>query len=360
MINLSRINRRKLVTAIGVVVIVICLMSTSKNVYAQNTALGIYPPVTTITISQARQVEIPFQITNGSAPVQVITSIMPIASSDAYGGVKIVDCTRDEVGFCQNRIWFSGLKEQVTRTKTETVIVESIEKNGLFLAGNKTGSYSLSLTIPPDTPAGDYPFVLLLTTNNPLAGNKSAIHHRLTIGSLILITVAPDGKVDRKGQIITFSPTGGIPISLLSIHTMLFDSFDLIPFVTQVANIGKSHLEAEGEIAISGIMSPSITHKIPSTYILSNSIKTLKSTAKDIVTNLPEADLNTYSLIFPKSIYLGKYNVTGSIQLSAVTPAIGVQTSFIAVPYKIIGILFFIIIVVKTSMHLYKRGRKTL
>ncbi len=293
---------------------------------AQSFYLRVYPPITNIIIRSGKGTTIPIKITNTGNPLVVTTKLVPFVPSDEIGGIRTIDCERVALALCQVTKWFtllSGLKLN----------------EGFFLEKNASKDIKMQLFIPKNTPSGDYTFTLLFSSHQAAEGTRTNAEIIGTIGTNIIVTVTETGEIPRNGQIVAFSPLGGLPIELGSLRMHLYDSFDQIPVILKIQNTGPTLIEPGGEIRLTSPVFPLAHYTIPIQYVLGHTIRLLLTGGSSA--SLPGP---TYTLLLPRSLYLGKYTLETSITLVPNGPPVTVKSVFLAFPFKAMLLVLAIIL----------------
>lgn len=297
-----------------------CCMLHASPIYAQSVSLGVYPAISHIISQPGKTVPLTFKLTNTGDPVIVRSRVDPFVAANEVGTVKRIDCEQTKIALCDSQKWFSALPS-------------------FFLNSSETQSIPVSLTIPKNTPPGDYTYTMLFSTILPPNAGKNGSRVSTQIGSNIIITVSNDGRITRQGRVVAFSALGGTSLGMGRLRMQLFDSFDTIPVLLRLENTGSTVIEPSTELVFSAPLFPTGVFNLPAQYVLSKSVRILKG-------NKTTKDANRLafpaSLILPRSLYLGRYTLKATISLAPGGPPIVVTTVFWALPIKLLSFLSLI------------------
>lgn len=281
-------------------------------------SLGIYPPISYVVIQPGRTTSLEFNLTNYGDPMIFTYQIIPFTVRDNIGRIKLVNCQEIHLLICDSPSWFSPEDAQDT----------------FFIKKNESKKINFRLFIPTKTQSGDYSLTILISPVAKPSTGKVISQTIPTLGANIIITVTSEGKLDKEGKVVAFSPVGAITINFFSKRIQLFDSFDVIPIFLQMHNSGKTVIEPTGEVYVDSFLWPRMRFPILPQFILAKSTRTLL-VGKDVGNQNKETN---YSLILPRSFYLGRYQLTASLQVAPQSEnKILLASSFWAFPFKLVA-----------------------
>jgi hypothetical protein len=108
----------------------------------------------------------------------------------------------------------------------------------------------------------------------------------------------------------------------------------------QLTNKGKNLLQPKGEINVRGWNVDKKLSILPQ-YVLSNSQRILQ--IDNTITNSCENCPDTVTTIL-KGTFVGKYTISTSVSFYQGSPTLYATTSFIALPFKLIGVLALLLV----------------
>lgn len=310
--------KKKLITIITALTI---FFISPVIVTAQQITLSISPPLLEVFIKPGKSVLVAYTVGNLGDPVILTSNILPFEPKDDLGNIKI----KDEF---EGPIRFSLDNSEIKLDQP------------FFVKSNTSQQLLLRIRVPEGTPEGDYYYTLFAKSEpSPFQEGISSSRSQIVIGSNILITVTESGKVDIKGKISLFDVLAHFKINLFSHTFKFFDSFDKIPLVFIIDNQGRNLVKPQGEITLKGNFSEKATYDIVPKNILAQSQR--------LVTATPSAEIEkpiNASLIL-SGFFIGRYDLSTSVNFGDFTPTLYAATSFIALPVKfIIGLLVAMVI----------------
>lgn len=291
----------------------------SLPVSAQQVSLSISPPLVELIIKPDKSVLVAYRVENFGDPVILQSKIVPFIPQDTRGGIRLKTQTEGPVAFNLDN---ANLNLQDT----------------FFLKTRDSQQLLLRIKIPHDTPDGDYYYSFLAEAQPPpTAEGVSSSRAKTTIGSNILITVTQSGKIDVKGKVALFDVLSHYKLTLFGRTFHFFDSNDKIPVVLIVENKGRNLLKPQGEIILKGNFGEKASFDIVSQNILAESQR--------LITATPSASVDSQNSLVLAGFFIGRYLLSTTLNFGERTSNIFAQTSFIALPFKmLIGLLTAVII----------------
>lgn len=301
-----------------------------EKIFAQQVSLAIYPPLLEVFIKPGKSIMVAYNLQNYGDPVILSTKVLPFEPKDNLGKIKIKDEFEGPIRFSLDN---ADLK------LNEPFFLKTREKQQLLLR----------IRVPEGAPEGDYYYTLLVETEPPtnLEGKASG-RTKASIGSNILITVSSSGKVEVKGKIALFEVLPRYKLNLGNWQINIFDSGDKIPVVLIAQNQGKNLIKPDGEITLRGNFGETAKYQILPQNILAQSQRLLIATPSANIDcqgfkKPPKYCQQPVSLLI-SGFFLGKYNLLTNIFFGENAPKIFAQTSFIALPFKLILAFVFAVL----------------
>lgn len=301
-----------------------------NNSYAQQVSLSISPPLIELLATPGKSVLIAYNLENLGDPVILSTKILPFIPLGNEGKIKLKEEFEGPIRFSLDN---ANLKLE----------------DSFFLRNKQSQQILLRVRVPEGAPDGDYYYTLLVESKPSIGSlNESTSFSKVTLGSNILITVSESGEINIKGRIIFFDVLPRHQLNFLGRKIKFFESNDKIPVVLVIENQGKNLIKPQGEINLVGNFGEKAKYKLLSQNILSQSQRLIQAS--------PSAEINcdqkneklcqrTFSLIIP-GFFAGKYRLSTSLNFGEGTPNLFAQTTFYALPIKlIIGAIISIFIV---------------
>jgi len=199
-----------------------------------------------------------------------------------------------------------------------------------LLKSNSPQDISIQMSLPSQLSEKDYYFtVLASTTPFPESEGSTALQFSTRIGSFVLLSVTSNGAVEQRLSI----PLLSVPRSTIPLLSSVYESSTAIPLVFMAKNNGRNFVTTQGSVTISG-WNQKQKYNLQEATVLSGTQRLLidGSTCKSDCSK-------TYSLIL-KGFFIGKYTVTASVSSQRGERAVTAQTTFVAFPFKLIGLLF--------------------
>ncbi len=294
-------------------------MVNGLNVYAQQVSLSISPPLVELIIKPDKSVLVAYRVENFGDPVILQSKVVPFIPQDTRGGIRLQTQSAGPIAFNL---------DNADLNLGDTFFLKTRDSQQLLLR----------IKIPPNTPDGDYYYSFLAEAQPPpTAEGVSSSRAKTTIGSNILITVTQSGHIDVKGKVALFDVLSHYKLTLFGRTFHFFDSNDKVPIVLIVENKGKNLLKPQGEIVLKGNFGEKASFDIVAQNILAESQR--------LITATPSASLHSSNSLVLSGFFVGRYLLSTTINFGEGTPNIFAQTSFIALPFKmLVGFLTAIII----------------
>lgn len=293
--------------------------------FAQQVSLAISPPIIESLIKPGKSILIAYRIENFGDPVILSSYIRTFEPKDNRGNITIKD---EAVG----PIRFS--LDNADLALEQPFFLKTLDSKQLLLR----------MRVPEGAPPGDYYYTLILQTEPPPSVSGSS-HSRAkaTIGSNILITVSNTGKLEVKPKIILFDVLSSIKIPFVGKNIRLFDSSNTIPVVLIVKNQGSNLIKPQGEILLRGNFGERASFDILPKNILADSeryVSASPSAEIDCESDRAKTECKNETSLLIKGFFVGKYNLSTSVNFGEGTPTLFASISFISLPFKfIIGLL---------------------
>lgn len=294
---------------------------------AQQVDLSISPPLIEVVAKPGKTLLIAYTIRNGGDPMIIRSAVLPFKPQGNRGNIILGDEYEGPIQF---------LLDNADLQLNEP----------FFLRSNGQQQLLLRIRVPEGAPEGDYYYTFLAESDAPpgLDGTSSA-RAKVSIGSNIIITITGTGQLEAKGRITLFDVLSTRTLSFLH-HTLhIFDSGEPVPVVLQIANMGKNFVKSSGNITLRGNFGETAQYAILDQNILSESQRILTAT--------PSAQIDTRqpaSLIL-SGFFVGNYKLSTVVNFGEGTPNLYASTSFIALPFKIIGGLILTILVIGVLLY---------
>jgi hypothetical protein len=293
--------------------VLILFLTIPLTIHAQQVSLAISPPLLEVFIKPGKSIMVAYQLQNFADPTILSAQVLPFEPKDNLGNIRIKEEFEGPIRFSLDNA--------------------DIQLNQpFFLKTGDSQQLLLRVRVPDGAPDGDYYYTLLAQTQPPptvegVAGGRASA----MIGSNILITVTGSGLVDVKGKIALFDVLPRWKFKVGSWKFNIFDSNDKIPVVLIVENRGKNLIKPEGEIVLRGNFGEKAKYEILPQNILAQSQRLLTAT--------PSAEIEGFhqpiSLLL-SGFFLGRYNLSTTVNFGEVSPNIFASSSFVAVPFKLI------------------------
>ncbi|HNP89171.1 MAG: hypothetical protein BWY24_00638 [Microgenomates group bacterium ADurb.Bin219] len=286
----------------------------AKAANAQTYSVSLWPPLLELIIKPGKSATQVYKISNMGDPQILITKVLPFEPADNQGNVNILNLPT-----LLSPLNFSFQGGDLPLGKA------------FALKSGENRDLVLKISVPKNTPEKDFYASFVLETSPEGKIGQSITQTAAKIAGNILISVSNSLFPAKKGKILEFS------------SPKIVDSFDAVPFVLKVENLGDSFFKTFGEIKIEGIFNQSGTVKILPENILAKTFRDL-------------------SLVpWKEKFIVGPFRATAEFTLDEKsqenpTPAkLTAQTNFLALPYKAMFALLIIILILITIKNLPTR-----
>ncbi|OGK41927.1 hypothetical protein A2954_02665 [Candidatus Roizmanbacteria bacterium RIFCSPLOWO2_01_FULL_37_12] len=186
----------------------------------------------------------------------------------------------------------------------------------VFIKNSASEQLYLRVAVPEETPEKDYYYNFIAESQPPPTQEGTAnIRAKITVQSLLLITVTEAGQVEIKPKISLFEVIPKHKINLLDFKLNLFNSYEKVPVVLIIDNKGKNLIKPRGEITVRGPLWQTKIYDIKAQNVLAESQKRI-------------------SLKLPGNFF-GNYKLSTSVSFGEDTPALFASTSLVVLPIKL-------------------------
>lgn len=312
---------------------VTCFMLHVTWTNAQQVALSISPPILTAYMKPGKSILIAYNIENRGDPTILSTKVVSFEPRDLNGNINIKNSLEGPIRFSLDNANLQLGSQFFLKTSDKQQIL-------------------LRIRVPDGAPEGDYYYTILAETEPPptLEGVSSS-KSKASIGSNIIITVTNTGLISVNAKVSLFDIYARHTLNIFGNKYKIIDSFDPVPVILIVNNIGKNFVTAEGEIVMRGNFGERAKYNLVPLNILSETQRMLKTNTSrapncDSFKNLPIYCKQPISH-FISGFFLGTYNLSTSLTFGENSPTIFASTSFIALPIKIsFGIMIVTLIAI--------------
>lgn len=306
-----------------------CFMLYVSSINAQQVSLSITPPLLELVIKPGKSIMVAYRVENHGDPVMLTTRVVNFEPKDNLGNIRLKDDLRGPMRFS-----LDNSEIQLERP--------------FFLKTGESQQLLLRIRAPEGATSGDYYYTLLAETtptNNPdrLTGTKT----KASIGSNILVTITNSGIIEVKPKVVLFEILN--KKKFLGKKINLFDSFDKIPLVFILENKGKNLIKPEGKITLTGNFSEKIEYDIIPKNILAESQRLVEAVpAGNQATSSSQLNTNHSSpvTLTISGFFIGLYRLSSQVSFGENSPTVFANTSFYAFPFKLLGGLILIIILI--------------
>lgn len=322
---------KKLLKIFTIVSILVILSFNLKKVLAQKFSLSLSPPLTEIIIKPGRSVLVAFNIYNLGDP-QILTPL--VKSFEPIGNFGNIVLKKELEG----PIRFSLDNSEI-----------ELEKS-FFLKPNEKQQLLLRIRAPEGAPEGDY-YYTLVVQSDPAPNNNSLTLGRAkaSIGANILVTITNQGNLEIKPSITLFDTLRGLRINK---GLKVYESNQPIAVVLILKNQGKNLIKPRGKITLIGNFGEKAEFEIIPQNILGRSQRQLLAS--------PSANLNLKqpTTLTLSGFFVGYYRLTADLDFDAGTKKLFANTSFIALPLKLMVAFVFALILVFVLIKKYLKNQE--
>lgn len=293
-----------------------------KPTLAQSVNLSISPSQIELYSKPGKNIVVPITIKNYGDPTLINLQAYGLESKDELGALQI-----------SNTPYVGPIKLAVLNSSLDF-------GKTIFLDSNKEEKFDLEVSSLDNTPNKDYYFTLLAKSQpSPGKEGEKTVKISTAVGSNFYLTITENGQVEVNAKINKFRLTSKYGLNI-------FDSKDTIPLTFLIENIGKNLIKPNGKIILRGNFGEKISYDIYPENILANSVKIVRT---------EKSSANT-SAIF-SGFFIGKYDISTSLNFGDGTPTFSASTSFFAFPFKLFLIFLLIIaVIVFVVLKLKKRS----
>jgi len=294
---------------------------------AQSLSLSIYPPLLEVTIKPGKSITQVYKLANdGETDLVVGSEILPFEPEDELGNIKL---STPKTSPSPAIDWFSFQNADL-----------QLGQKFLLKAG-QAQQVVLAIKIPSTAKEDDYYLTLLFETQpSDFNGGLSGTQAQAKIGANILLTISETGEPPRKAEIIEFK--------VQSAKLKVIDSFTPPQFVLRIKNTGRSLFKPMGTITTTGWFGQKYFLNLLPENILIKSIREIGC----------ENDEETKICRLKAKFLLGPYSAKVEFGLDKISNDYAAQVNFIALPIKLFGFVFFIIIILVFIIKLGQNRHK--
>ena len=302
----------------------------TPSVLVQQFGISITPPHLEVIIKPGKSILIAYKIQNFGDPMIIKSKIYSFAPIGNKGDLEI----KEEL---EGPVRFELDNSDITLDQP------------FFLNSKADQQLLLRIRIPEGAPEGDY-YYNLITENvpNPAGQGFSYSQARGRVGSNILVTVTSTGRIDLKGKISIFDVFSRFRFNFFGKIYRVFDSGDLIPIILIAENKGKNLIKPNGDVILRGNFGEKAIYNIIPQSILAESQRQLSATPSALI-NCDQGRKPFYcdrdSSFLISGFFLGKYDLSATLNFGEGSPNVYSNVSFIAIPIKFIIGLFVVILV---------------
>jgi len=293
-------------------------------VRAQSLSLGIYPPLLEVMIKPGKSITQVYKLSNeGEADLVVKGEILAFNPLGEQGEIQLSDQqspAHEWISF-QNADLGLGQNFAVKAGQSQQIV--------------------LKIKVPLEAKEDDYYLTLLFETQpSDLNEGLSEARAQAKIGTNLLLTVSETGEPPRKAEIIEFK--------VQSAKLKVIDSFTPPQFVLRIKNTGRSLFKPMGTITTTGWFGQKYPLNLLPENILTKSIRKIGC----------ENDKETKICRLKAKFLLGPYSAKVEFGLDKISNDYAAQVNFIALPIKLFGVVFFIIIILVFIIKLGQNRHK--
>lgn len=304
-----------------------------NKVRAQSLELGLYPPLLEVMIKPGKSITQVYKIINNSDIDLILKSkIVSFQAADDLGGIQLLENQTPSLSL----EWFSFQNADL-----------NLNDQFILKAGGDQ-QIVLKIKIPEDAPEDDYYLTLLFENQlEPMLG-LSASQAQIKIGANILLTVSNNGEPLKKAEIEAFS----LDNALFKIGSYSFiDSFSQPRFILKVKNIGKTLFKPMGTITVSGWTKQKYLLDLLPENIITQSNRQLHcfSTINNQPVNC------TLTPNWQTKLLIGNYQAQVNFGLDKISDDFQGNLQFIALPFSLLGVTLFLVIVLIVINRFWKR-----
>lgn len=316
----------------------IFLQLSCNTVKAQRLSLSISPPLVELIIKPGKSVLVAFTIANNADPVLLKINLKSFEPYGDDGRILVKE----------------GIEGPIIFNLENSVIDFS---KPFLLDKNSKEQALLKISVPPNTPEGDYYYTILFESIPEQGLQSSSVTNKASIGANIIITVTEKGLIDIKPKIAFFDVLPEYKLNIFGRKINIFDSFSEIPVILKVANTGKNYFKPEGVITLQGFFGFSSKYNILPQNILSYSDRIIYA-SDSAGTVKKNYNGKVVSYVFSDLIF-GRYKLRAELNFNQVGDIkLFSDTEFFVLPIKISLALFIVLILLLITKVLLNRQNK--
>ena len=321
---------KKYTTKIVILISLLTCFVSAGIVSAQQVSLSISPPIIEATMKPGKSIMVAYNVKNSGDPVILSSRVVNFEPRDNLGNLRLKDDLTGPVRFSLDN--------------ADIKLGDSF-----FLNTGATQQLLLRIRLPESVPDGDHYYSLLVETEPPThVEGKTSPRAKAAIATNILITITESGIVEIKPKITLFDTLSKWKIGTSGKEIKIFDSFDKIPVVLYVENRGNNKITPNGKISLRGTLKHYADFNVIPKNILSSSQRLLETESTSNQSSASASidnDGNQPVTLILSGFFVGKYSLSSEINFGENSPTVYASTSFIAIPFRIIGGLIVIIFI---------------
>lgn len=248
-------------------------------------ALSVSPPIFEIVIKPGESMTQKFSITNSSSPIDLTA--------------KLTD--------------YDEQSPSLDKTTDDWVHIDSLDSS-FTLPTNSEKELTLTISPPENINEGEYNKVLLISSVPQTIVEGTGSHIVGHIGAVILITVSKTGAVSHLAKILEFN----LPF--------IQDSFSPLSASILLQNTGTGRIRPSGQILVNGSLGKATYSIIPETLFSGNK--------KILTTDASNQEKGRIKSLYIPGFYIGKYDVSVTINLGNTRSKLIQTRSIFALPWK--------------------------
>lgn len=314
--------------------IVLCLLFIPRVVDASQFSFSQSPQSYEVVAKPGATIVLPYTLTNVGDPSVMQLQIYALSIKDSQGSYEIIPHYSDNPG-----------KIQFYLNNSRHLLREPF-----FMNTSEAISYEVAVGIPEHMKPGDYYFAVVgQTEQNEGFVETSTIFLQGGVGSIIYLTISPDGTYSHSGKITQFGIQSNYSITWGNVEYQIVDSFDDLPIVLSVANTGANHFQVNGTISVRPVFLGSDSRLITlnSTQILSEASKTL----------LSETSVGRSNTATIKAPFMGAYAAQAVVTMGSSARTDIADISYVVLPLSSFGYGILLSLLVATVLVFVKKVR---
>lgn len=300
--------------------------------HAQQVTLTMSPPIVETLIKPGKSILIGYTFQNLGDPTAMTIKMRTFSPRGDYGEMTIDEDLQSPVRFSLDN-------------------ADLQFDQPFFMKQRDVKQALVRIRIPDNTPEGDYYFVFLAETEAvPSVGGSSNPLAKASIGSTLLLTVTDTGITEVKSRIALFDMVPDFTFKLFGKTYRVMESGSPIPVHLIIQNLGNNLIKPQGSVTIRGGFGEKTDYPLLPQNILSTSSRLIKSSGGS--PTKPDV-----SLLIPGYL-IGSYTLSANVNFGDNTPQLFANTSFIALPFRLIIVLSGVICISLVIVRLLQKKQK--